>query len=64
MFFAPMKSFILYFEQREERDIWLEEIEEAIANKKLTQPNVKYREAPIWKPDSETNNTKHKWEND
>lgn len=56
LFFAPMKSFILYFEQREERDIWLEEIEEAIANKKLTQPNVKYREAPIWKPDSETNN--------
>lgn len=56
LFYAPMKSFMLYFESCEERDIWLKEIEEAIVNKKLTQPGIKYREAPIWRPDSETNN--------
>lgn len=54
--YAPRKSFVLQFTSSEERDIWFDTLSEAIKNIKLTVGDLpKYREAPVWIPDNETN---------
>ncbi|KAH0785728.1 FYVE zinc finger family protein [Histomonas meleagridis] len=49
-FYAPQKSFILYFQTKEERDSWHKELTDAISNAQINGKNV-YEEAPIWVPD-------------
>jgi hypothetical protein len=49
--YAPMKSFILSFDEDHERDGWHLALREAIANARAQTRVPIYREAPIWIPD-------------
>jgi hypothetical protein len=53
--YAPMKSFILRFEEEHERDAWNSAFQEAIVNAKAQRRVPPYKEAPIWIPDAVSN---------
>ncbi|OHS95763.1 hypothetical protein TRFO_38122 [Tritrichomonas foetus] len=54
--YAPIKSFILQFHTFKDRDYWKGTLKDAISNAQGYQIIPRYREAPIWVPDSVSNN--------